>query len=41
MKKSNVYDRKIADYKVGLDALLESKKIELDIANFEQDAWEY
>jgi gliding motility associated protien GldN len=40
-KESNVYNRKIAEYKVGIDALLEAKKIHLKIDNFEQDLWEY
>lgn len=40
-KESNVYDRKIADYKIDLDLLLESKAIETKIFNFEQDLWEY
>lgn len=41
-KATNVYDRKISDYKVtGLDALLEGERIETELFNYEQDLWEY
>lgn len=40
-KESNVYDRKIQDYKMDLDLLLEAKAIEDKIFTFEQDLWEY
>ena len=40
-KESNVYDRKISTYKQNLDLLLESKKIEHEIFQLEQDLWEY
>ncbi|MBI35421.1 MAG: gliding motility protein GldN [Flavobacteriales bacterium] len=40
-KESNVYDRKINSYKKGLDLLLESKRIENVLFNYEQDLWEY
>jgi gliding motility associated protien GldN len=40
-KESNVYNRKIVEYKEGVDALLESEKIKDDIFNFEQDLWQY
>jgi gliding motility associated protien GldN len=40
-KESNVYDRKIQDYKLDLDLLLEAKAIEDKIFSFEQDLWEY
>lgn len=40
-KESNVYDRRIEDYKTGLDALLEAQKIKEDLVNFEHDLWEY
>ena len=40
-KETNVYDRKIQDYKIDLDLLLEGQKIEDMIFNFEQDLWEY
>jgi gliding motility associated protien GldN len=40
-KESNVYDRRIEDYKQGLSALLESEKIKSDIVSFEHDMWEF
>ena len=40
-KESNPHDRSISDYKVGLDALLESEKIKNKIFNLELDLWEY
>ena len=40
-KESNVYDRKIETYKQDLDLLLESKRIETELFNYEQDLWEY
>lgn len=40
-KQANVYDRRIEDYKSGLDALLEAQKIKTDLFNFEHDLWEY
>jgi gliding motility associated protien GldN len=40
-KVSNVADRSIAEYATGLDALLESEKIQQDITNFEHDKWQY
>ena len=42
VKESNVYNnRDISAYLSGKDAMLESKRIENDIFNFEQDLWEY
>ena len=41
MKESNVYDRNIESYAVGLNALLESDRIKNDIINMEHDLWEY
>ena len=41
VKESNKYDRKISEYKQGLDALLESEKIKEEIFNLEHDLWEY
>jgi gliding motility associated protien GldN len=41
IKESNVYDRNIADYRTGLDAVLESEKIKGEIMNLEHDLWEY
>ncbi|MBS4012562.1 MAG: gliding motility protein GldN [Bacteroidetes bacterium] len=40
-KESNVYDRTIAQYYQGLDALLEAERIKNDIRNWEIDLWEY
>lgn len=40
-KESNVCGRKIKDYKLGLEALLESRRIENEIFDYEQDLWEY
>jgi gliding motility associated protien GldN len=42
VKESNMYNnRDISDYLVGKEAMLESKRIEGQIFNFEQDLWEY
>lgn len=38
-KSSNVYDRKIESYRVGVDALLESEKITNEIRMIEHDVW--
>jgi gliding motility associated protien GldN len=40
-KESNVYDRRIAAYSTGLDALLESERIKDEIFRLEHDLWEY
>ncbi len=40
-KESNIYDRRIQDYKNEMDALLEADKIKNKIFNFEQDLWSY
>ena len=40
-KESNVYDRRVEDYLTGVDMLLESDKIRMDIFNFEHDLWSY
>lgn len=40
-KESNVYDRDIDKYQVGVDALLKSRKITETIRNFEHDMWSY
>ena len=40
-KESNVFDRRIKDYKEGIDALIEGQKIHESIRNFESDLWEY
>ena len=42
VQESNVYNnREISAYQTGRDAILESKRIENQIFNFEQDLWEY
>ncbi|HRY33222.1 MAG TPA: gliding motility protein GldN [Bacteroidales bacterium] len=41
IKEKNVYDRKIADYAIGLDALLESERIQDELFKFEHDLWEF
>jgi gliding motility associated protien GldN len=41
VKESNKYDRKISEYKEGIDALLEADKIKEEIFNIEHDLWEY
>ncbi len=42
VKESNVYNnRAISQYLSGRDAMLESKRIEQEIFNYEQDLWEY
>lgn len=42
VQESNVYNnREISAYLSGKEAMLESKKIEEEIFNFEQDLWEY
>jgi gliding motility associated protien GldN len=40
-KENNVYDRRIEDYKIGMDALLEAERIKNEITNLEHDLWEY
>lgn len=40
-KESNVYNRSIADYKQGLDVLLESEGIKEEIFTYESDLWHY
>lgn len=42
VKESNMYNnRNISDYLIGKQAMLESKRIEDKIFNYEQDLWEY
>ncbi|NVO02753.1 MAG: gliding motility protein GldN [Bacteroidetes bacterium] len=41
IKEENVYNRMIADYQLGLDALLESDKIKDNLFIKEHDLWEY
>lgn len=40
-KESNIHDRRIQDYRAGIDILLESEKIKQEIFNFEHDLWSY
>lgn len=40
-KESNVYDRRIADYATGLDALYEAERIKNELFEFEHDLWEF
>jgi len=40
-KESNVYDRKISDYREGIAALYESERVKEDINNLEISMWEY
>lgn len=40
-KESNVYDRKILEYRQGMDELLEAERAKTDMFNFEHDMWEY
>jgi gliding motility associated protien GldN len=40
-KASNVQDRRIGEYYTGMDALLEARRIQESIRNFEHDLWEY
>ena len=42
VQESNVYNNRIiSDYLSGKNAMLESKRIENEIFNLEQDLWEY
>src|SRR5688572_1997309 len=40
-KENNVFDRRIEDYKQGMDALVEADRIKLEITNMEHDLWDY
>jgi gliding motility associated protien GldN len=40
-KEENVYDRRIAEYAQGLDALLEAERIKNELLDFEQSLWQY
>jgi len=40
-KEQNVYDRRIADYKQGIHALLEAERVKDDLFIIEHDLWEY
>jgi len=39
IKESNVLDRRIQDYKTGVDALMEAEKIKQDMFEWEHDLW--
>jgi gliding motility associated protien GldN len=42
VREANVYNnRRIEDYAVGLDAMLESERIKSEIFTFEHDLWEF
>ncbi len=41
VQESNVMNRKVNEYMIGLDALLEAEKIKAEIFNIEHDLWEY
>jgi len=41
VKEANVMNRRIDEYMVGLDALLEAERIKTEIFNIEHDLWEY
>ncbi len=40
-KENNVYDRRIEDYKQGMDALVEAERIKQEVVNLEHDLWDY
>jgi hypothetical protein len=40
-KESNVHDRRIQDYKQGIQTLIEADKIHNEIFNFKHDLWVY
>ena len=39
--ESNIMNRRISDYMIGLDALLEGNRIQEEMFNIEHDLWEY
>ena len=41
IKESNPADRKVNEYMIGLDGLLEAERIKTEIFNIEHDLWEY
>ncbi len=41
IQESNIMNRAVTDYMIGLDALLESDRIKQEIFNIEHDMWEY
>jgi gliding motility associated protien GldN len=40
-KESNVYEREIEEFRIGVDALLESDRITEEMRNFEHDVWHF
>ncbi|MGE5425142.1 MAG: gliding motility protein GldN [Syntrophothermus sp.] len=40
-KEENVYDRQIADYALGVDALMEAERAKTTLFQFEHSLWEY
>ena len=40
-KEENVYDRAIAEYAAGVDALMESERAKNSLLEFEETLWEY
>lgn len=40
-KESNPYDRRIEEYKIGMDALIEADNIKNNLINIEVDLWDY
>jgi len=41
VKEDNEYDRQIQSYATGIDAVLESERIKLDLFKFEHELWSY
>jgi gliding motility associated protien GldN len=41
IKQSNVMDRKLNEYMIGLDAVLKSEEVKAELFNIEHDLWEY
>ena len=41
IKEANVMDRKVNEFMIGLDAVLEAERIKTEIFNIEHDLWEY
>lgn len=41
IKRSNVYDRLLIDYKLGIDRLLEAEQVKEEIFNMEHDVWHF
>ncbi|MFM7105989.1 MAG: hypothetical protein ACKOW8_10755 [Flavobacteriales bacterium] len=41
MKEDNVFDRRIDEYALGVDRLMESERIKNDFFELEHDLWHY